>query len=377
MNKELLKKIADAKRIVIKVGSSSLTSASGGIDIDRLNKLVDEIAKKKQSQADIVLVSSGAIAAALAPLGLKSRPRDLIMQQAAASVGQGLLVHRYSERLATHNIVAGQILLTSEDISRRSHYRNAIRTFNQLFELGVVPIVNENDTVATEEIRFGDNDRLAALVSNLIQADALILLSDVEGLFSEAPSSPAAELISEVKNFDDISQIKVGLSSNSKLGSGGMVTKLTAAKIAAAAGIVVVLTDAKNLSKALAGEAVGTLFHPALEKQSARELWLAHASVVMGSITVDEGAARALVERRASLLAAGITAVSGDFAVGDVVSVVTQAGEVIARGLVNFDSDEIPLILGKTSQKIVEQLGEHFVKEVIHRDDLVLMNHNQ
>jgi glutamate 5-kinase len=377
MNKELLKKIADAKRIVIKVGSSSLTSASGGIDIDRLNKLVDDIAKKKQSQADIVLVSSGAIAAALAPLGLKSRPRDLIMQQAAASVGQGLLVHRYSERFATHNIVAGQILLTSEDISRRSHYRNAIRTFNQLFELGVVPIVNENDTVATEEIRFGDNDRLAALVSNLVQADALILLSDVEGLFSEAPSSPAAELISEVKNFDDISQIKVGLSSNSKLGSGGMVTKLTAAKIAAAAGIVVVLTDAKNLAKALAGEAVGTLFHPALEKQSARELWLAHASVVMGSITVDEGAANALVERRASLLAAGITAVSGDFAVGDVVSVVTQAGEVIARGLVNFDSDEIPLILGKTSQKIVEQLGEHFVKEVIHRDDLVLMNQNQ
>lgn len=376
MNSDIYQKVKSAKRIVIKVGSSSLTTHSGSIDIERLNILVDQIATKKKSSADIVLVSSGAIAAALAPLGLKSRPKDLIMQQAAASVGQGLLVHRYTERFASHEIVVGQILLTSEDISRRSHYRNAIRTFNQLFELSVIPIVNENDTVATEEIRFGDNDRLAALVANLVQADLLLLLSDVEGLFDKAPNQSGAKIISEVKNFDEISQVEVGIDSGSKLGSGGMSTKLTAAKIATSAGITVVLTDAKNLARALSGEEVGTIFHPAADRQSARELWLAHASVVMGWLVVDAGAERALLEKRASLLAAGVISSSGDFAVGDVVSVLNEKQQVIARGLVNFDSSEIPQILGKTSKEIIEQLGENSVKEIIHRDDLVLIQDN-
>jgi glutamate 5-kinase len=376
MSEQIRENIVNSKRMVIKVGSSSLTSQSGGIDVTRLNELVDEIAKKKKAGVEIVLVSSGAIAAALAPLGLKSRPRDLIMQQAAASVGQGLLVHRYTERFATHNIVAGQILLTAEDISRRSHYRNAIRTFNKLFELGVIPIVNENDTVATEEIRFGDNDRLAALVANLIQADSLILLSDVAGLYSENPSNPAAKLISEVKDFNELSAVKLEDNSSSKLGSGGMVTKITAAKIAASASITVILTDAKHLASALLGEKVGTVFYPATEKQSARELWLAHASVVMGSVTVDEGAARALGTKRASLLAAGITSYSGDFAVGDVITVLDPSNQVIARGIVNFDSAELPSVLGMTSAKITQSLGEEFAKEVIHRDDLVLISEN-
>ena len=376
MSEQIRENIVNSKRMVIKVGSSSLTSQSGGIDVTRLNELVDEIAKKKKAGVEIVLVSSGAIAAALAPLGLKSRPRDLIMQQAAASVGQGLLVHRYTERFATHNIVAGQILLTAEDISRRSHYRNAIRTFNKLFELGVIPIVNENDTVATEEIRFGDNDRLAALVANLIQADSLILLSDVAGLYSENPANPAAKLISEVKDFNELSAVKLEDNSSSKLGSGGMVTKITAAKIAASASITVILTDAKHLASALLGEKVGTVFYPATEKQSARELWLAHASVVMGSVTVDEGAARALGTKRASLLAAGITSYSGDFAVGDVITVLDPSNQVIARGIVNFDSAELPSVLGMTSAKITQSLGEEFAKEVIHRDDLVLISEN-
>jgi len=376
MSEQIRENIVNSKRMVIKVGSSSLTSQSGGIDVTRLNELVDEIAKKKKAGVEIVLVSSGAIAAALAPLGLKSRPRDLIMQQAAASVGQGLLVHRYTERFATHNIVAGQILLTAEDISRRSHYRNAIRTFNKLFELGVIPIVNENDTVATEEIRFGDNDRLAALVANLIQADSLILLSDVAGLYSENPANPAAKLISEVKDFNELSAVKLEDNSSSKLGSGGMVTKITAAKIAASASITVILTDAKHLASALLGEKVGTVFYPATEKQSARELWLAHASVVMGSVTVDEGAARALGTKRASLLAAGITSYSGDFAVGDVIAVLDPSNQVIARGIVNFDSAELPSVLGMTSAKITQSLGEEFAKEVIHRDDLVLISEN-
>lgn len=376
MSEQIRENIINSKRMVIKVGSSSLTSQSGGIDVTRLNELVDEIAKKKKAGVEIVLVSSGAIAAALAPLGLKSRPRDLIMQQAAASVGQGLLVHRYTERFATHNIVAGQILLTAEDISRRSHYRNAIRTFNKLFELGVIPIVNENDTVATEEIRFGDNDRLAALVANLIQADSLILLSDVAGLYSENPSNPAAKLISEVKDFNELSAVKLEDNSSSKLGSGGMVTKITAAKIAASASITVILTDAKHLASALLGEKVGTVFYPATEKQSARELWLAHASVVMGAVTVDEGAARALGTKRASLLAAGITSYSGDFAVGDVIVVLDPSNQVIARGIVNFDSAELPSVLGKTFAKITQSLGEEFAKEVIHRDDLVLISDN-
>ena len=299
--------VVDAKRVVVKVGSSSLTTAAGGLDPQRLAALADVIADVRRRGAEVVLVSSGAIAAGLAPLGLKRRPRGLAAQQAAASVGQGLLVHRYTEELARHGVVVGQVLLTLDDVTRRSHYRNAHQTFAKLLELGVLPIVNENDTVATSEIRFGDNDRLAALVAHLVHADLLLLLSDVDGLYDGNPASGPATLVSEVTAAADLDAVRIGSTGTAGLGSGGMVTKVESARIATGAGIPVVLTSAVNAAAALAGEPVGTLFHPTGRRRPTRLLWLAHATDPRGRLVLDAGAVRAVVERRASLLAAGLT----------------------------------------------------------------------
>src|SRR5689334_21435583 len=269
--------VASAQRVVVKVGSSSLTTPAGGIDPDRVRALVDSLAGVRQRGAEVVLVSSGAIAAGLAPLGLKKRPKALAAQQAAASVGQGLLVHRYTEELARHGVIAGQVLLTVDDVTRRSHYRNAYQTFAKLQELGVVPVVNENDTVATSEIRFGDNDRLAALVAHLVHADLLVLLSDVDGLYDGPPGRDGSTLIREVAGEADLAGIDVARPSSSAIGTGGMVTKIEAARIATGAGIPVVLTAASHADAALLGEAVGTRFLPTGRRRPTRLLWLAHA----------------------------------------------------------------------------------------------------
>ena len=262
MSQALRTQISKAKRIVVKVGSSSLTTAEGGIDTQRVNIIVDALAKHKNAGHEIVLVSSGAIAAGLSPLGLSARPKDLALQQAVASVGQGLLVHRYSESFGKHGITVGQVLLTAEDMSRRSHYRNAQRTFAKLLELGVIPIVNENDTVATDEIRVGDNDRLAAIVTHLINAEALVLISDVEGLMTAPPGDANSKLISEVKSFDDISDAQIGSALISGVGTGGMRTKVQAAQIATAGGVPTIVTSAINLNSVFDGKDVGTVFHP-------------------------------------------------------------------------------------------------------------------
>src|SRR5690606_8874478 len=224
--------------------SSSLTTAAGGIDDERLRALVDAVADLRQRGTEVVLVSSGAIAAGLAPLQMPRRPRDLARQQAAAAVGQGLLVHRYTEALARHGLIAGQVLLTVDDVTRRSHYRNASRTFETLLDLGVVPVVNENDTVATTAIRVGDHDRLGALVAHLVRADLLVLLSDVDGLYDANPSSGSASLIPEVNGADDLAGVRVGRTGSAGVGTGGMQTKVEAARIATGAGIPVVLTSA-------------------------------------------------------------------------------------------------------------------------------------
>jgi glutamate 5-kinase len=353
--------IADAKRIVVKVGSSSLTTAEGGLDGQRLDALVDALAARG---GELVLVSSGAIAAGLAPLGLARRPRDLGTQQAAASVGQSLLVQRYASAFARHDRIVGQVLLTADDVVRRSHYRNAQTTLERLIALGVVPVVNENDAVATEEIRFGDNDRLAALVAHLVRADALVLLSDVEGLYDGDPRKPGARLVSEVTGPADLAGLQVG-STGSALGSGGMVSKVDAAGMATAAGVPVILAAATSVEAALRGEG-GTLFAPTGSRSSGRLLWLAHASTPRGRLVLDPGAVAAVCERRLSLLPAGVTAVEGDFAAGDPVELVGTDGAAVARGLVAYDADELPAMLGRSTR----ELG---LREVVHRDDIVLL----
>jgi glutamate 5-kinase len=365
--------VAAATRIVVKVGSSSLTTAEGGIDPDHVHALVDALAGVRARGAEAVLVSSGAIAAGLAPLGLHRRPRDLATQHAAASVGQGLLVHHYAEQFARHHIPVGQVLLTVDDITRRSHYRNAHRTFERLFEMGVLPVVNENDTVATSEIRFGDNDRLAALVAHLVHADLLLLLSDVDGLFDGNPSRGAATMLTDVSCEADLAAVRFRGGGAAGLGTGGMATKVEAARIATGAGIPVVLTSAAEAARALDGTAVGTLFHPTGKRRPTRLLWLAHATEGKGTLTLDDGAVRAVTERRASLLPAGITAVSGAFAAADPVDLVDAAGVVVARGLVNYDSAELPALLGRSTRDLSRELGSSYEREVVHRDDLVLI----
>lgn len=367
--------VTEARRIVVKVGSSSLTTASGGLDADRVDALVDVLAKVRSGgEKEIVLVSSGAIAAGLAPLGLTRRPRDLARQQAAASVGQGLLVARYTASFARYGVRVGQVLLTTDDTSRRAHYRNAYRTLDQLLDMGALPVVNENDTVATDEIRFGDNDRLAALVAHLVHADLLVLLSDIDGVYDGNPSKPGTSRIAEVREPADLDGIEIGSAGKAGVGTGGMVTKVEAARIAAAAGIPVVLTDTVHAADALSGGDTGTYFHATGKRSAGRLLWLQHASTPQGSLTLDEGAVRAVVERRTSLLPAGIAAVEGDFSAGDPVELRDGSGHAVARGLVNFDAKEIPQLLGRSTRELARELGAEYEREVVHRDDLVILH---
>jgi glutamate 5-kinase len=365
--------IASAQRVVVKVGSSSLTTARGGLDERVISALVDTLAKVRAAARDVVLVSSGAIAAGLAPLGMPRRPRDLASQQAAASVGQGLLVASYTSAFAAHGIQVGQVLLTVDDVTRRSHYRNAYRTLHKLLALGVVPIVNENDTVATHTVRFGDNDRLAALVAQLVHADVLVLLSDVDGLYDGDPHRREARRITDVEDPADIEGIHISSLGPSGLGSGGMQTKVEAAAIATGSGIDVILASAAHVSSALAGESVGTWFHRRAARRSTRLLWLEHVTAGQGRLMVDDGAVRAVVERGASLLPAGIVAVDGSFSAGDPVDVVDEQGLPVARGLVNYDAAELPALLGRSTKDLARDLGPAYEREVVHRDDLVLL----
>ncbi|MGH3568230.1 MAG: glutamate 5-kinase [Pseudonocardia sp.] len=367
------RQVAGARRVVVKVGSSSLTSLDGGLDLLRLDTLVDALAARRADGSQVVLVSSGAIAAGLAPLGLTRRPRDLATQQAAASVGQLLLAHAYETSFSRHGQVVGQVLLTADDMIRRAHYRNAQRTLERLLGLDVLPVVNENDTVATDEIRVGDNDRLAALVAHLIGADALVLLSDVDGLYDGDPRQPGSRLLAEVDAPADLEAVIVARPGATGLGRGGMATKITAAAMASASGIPVLLAAAEDAAGALEstedGPKVGTAIRASGRRMSARRFWLRHAADVRGRLDLDAGAVAAIIDRRGSLLAAGIHGISGDFVAGDVVDLLGPYGMVVARGVVGFDAAELPALIGRRSSEVPPEQR----REVVHADDLVPM----
>jgi glutamate 5-kinase len=361
--------VAGAHRVVVKVGSSSLTSLEHGLDTARLRALVDVLAGLRAAGREVVLVSSGAIGTGLAPLGITGRPRDLATAQAAASVGQLRLMAAYAEAFAAHGAAVGQVLLTADDLTRRGHYRNARQTVDRLLSRGVVPVVNENDTVATEEIRFGDNDRLAALVAHLAVADALVLLSDIDAVYDGDPREGAASRIDTVADPAELASVVLGSASRNGVGTGGMATKVEAAFIAARAGVPVVVTSTAQAAAALAGEPVGTLFPAHGRRPSARQFWLRYASRPRGQVLLDAGAVAAVRERGASLLAAGITGVAGDFLADDPVELVGPDGVVVARGLVSYDARELPALLGRKTG----ELDPEHRREVVHRDEMVLV----
>lgn len=362
--------IAAAHRIVVKVGSSSLTAPGGGIDVARVDELVDVVARARLDGREPILVSSGAIATGFPALGMPHRPRDLAGKQAAASVGQGILLAHYAQRFAEHDLQVGQVLLTVHDLVRPRGYRNASATLTRLLSLGVVPIVNENDTVATSEIQFGDNDRLAALVAELVRAEALVLLSDVDSLYTAPPSTPGAERIALVTDTADLQVQTHG--GGSAVGTGGMTTKLDAAGIAAGSGIPVVLTRADLAGEAIAGEDVGTYFVPSLVHRPRRLLWLAHAASPQGEIHIDSGAVTALRERHASLLAVGVTTVHGDFQPGDPVLLIGPDGEPVGRGIASYGGQEVRAMRGRSSSWLATEFGPGASREVVHRDAMVL-----
>lgn len=361
-----------AGRIVVKIGSSSLTTPNGVLDIGSVWRIVDVLARTRAQGTDVALVSSGAVAAGLVPMGLERRPTDLATQQAAAAVGQGLLMAHYQKRFSEHGQKVGQVLLTVEDVTRRGHYGNAERALTALLHHGIVPIINENDSVATHMLRFGDNDRLAALVAQLVGAEALVLLTDVDALYTDHPARPGATRIPVVHDPSELAAVdtsRVG----SKVGTGGMKSKVEAAMIATSMGVGTLVTSAANIEAALRGDSVGTWFEPTGRRQGSRRRWLAHASEARGAVVLDEGAVRAVVEGTASLLPVGIVRVDGEFEAGDPVNVLDGAGVVRARGLCSYDSGDLRRVMGRGSAAIVEQLGEDAPGEAIHRDVLVVL----
>jgi glutamate 5-kinase len=345
---------------------------AGGISEEALLSLVEVLATRRNAGTEVILVSSGAIAAGLAPLGLGRRPKDLATQQAAASVGQGLLMARYTQAFGARGITVSQVLLTAEDLMRRQHYANAFRAMHRLLHLGVVPVVNENDTVATHEIRFGDNDRLAALVAHLVKADALLLLSDVDALY-DGPPKDGARRIPLVAGPEDLDGVNVGRSGAAGVGTGGMMTKVEAAGIAASSGIPALVTSTPNAARALAGEDVGTWFAVSGTRRPPRLLWLAHLASVQGRLILDDGAVQAVRDKHRSLLPAGIVSVKGDFEPGDPVELADGDGRVVGRGLVNFSSYELPRMLGRSTKELAASLGRQYEREIIHVDDLVVL----
>ncbi len=358
--------VRGARSIVVKIGTTALTDSRGLFDPTRLAALADAIETRMKAGTDVVIVSSGAIAAGIEPLGLTRRPADLATKQAAASVGQVALVNAWSTAFGRYDRTVGQVLLTAHDIAQRVQHTNAQRTLDRLRALHAVAIVNENDTVATNEIRFGDNDRLSALVAHLVGADALVLLSDIDGLYDGDPrKSDDARFIAEVAGPDDLQGVVAG--QGSRLGTGGMASKLSSALLAADAGVPVLLAAASDAAAALTEASVGTVFAPRPARMSARKFWMRYAAEAAGALMLDPGAVHAVITQRRSLLAAGITAVAGRFVGGDVVELHGSDGAMVGRGVVAYDASELATMIGRSTSELPAELR----RPAVHADDLV------
>ena len=368
-----LAKALHGKRLVVKIGSALLVEPGGMVREAWLDGLARDIAGLRARGQQVVVVTSGAVALGRGRLGLPQRALRLEEKQAAAAAGQIVLARAWQESLAKIGLGTAQILITLDDTEARRRYLNARATVETLLKLGVVPVVNENDTVATSEIRFGDNDRLSARVAVMALADTLVLLSDVDGLYDGPPDRGGSRLIREVGSSRDLESVVIGGTGAAGVGLGGMGTKVDAARIATEAGIPVVLTAAPLAARALAGDEVGTFFHATGDRSTSRLLWLAHASASQGQLHLDAGAVRALLHRGASLLPAGITHVVGGFVARDPVDLLGPDGTLLGRGLVAYDAAELPALLGRSTRELAVELGPEYEREVVHRDDLVLI----
>jgi glutamate 5-kinase len=364
------------RRAVIKIGSHSLSSAAGGISGVVMDRLAWLLAAWREQGVECILVSSGAVAAGMAKLNLKERPRDIAGKQAAAAVGQGILIEKYSYFFEKYNQTCAQILLSRIDLVESVHYRNAQNTLEWLLKLGIIPIVNENDTVVFEELCFGDNDRLSALVAGMINAELLILLTDVDGLFTENPlKNPQARLIPLVEDVGRVKDLADG--AGSAVGTGGMRTKLKAAEMASRFGITTFLTNAsrlEELAKVPRGKyPAGTLFPPAKHKMPAKKRWMAYAALSTGTVTIDGGAQKALVNDGKSLLASGVTGVEGYWERKDLIRIVNSEGEEIARGIAELSSEETEKAKGLKSREIMKLIPEVKCEELVHRDNMTVI----
>ncbi len=368
-------KCSECHRWVIKIGSSLLTNDGQGLAIDAIDSWVEQMAALRAAGHEVLLVSSGAVAEGMTRLGWTRRPHALHDLQAAAAVGQMGLIQAYESRFKTYGLHTAQVLLTHEDLANRQRYLNARSTLRTLLALGVIPVVNENDTVTTEEIRFGDNDTLAALVANLVEADLLIFLTDQQGMFDSDPrSNPAAGLISEAQ-ADDLSLETMAAATGGALGRGGMLTKVRAARRAARSGALTMIVPGRDdnvLQRIAADDTLGTRLYPTREPLAARKQWLAGQLQVRGRLQLDEGASRVLHTSGSSLLPVGVVAVEGHFDRGDLVACIDPDGREIARGLVNYNTADAARIAGQASNRIEELLGYIDEPELIHRDNLVL-----
>lgn len=366
--------LATKQRWVVKIGSALLTDNGRRLDREAIAQWVAQIADLVSQEREVILVSSGAVAAGMSQLGWRERPTRIHDLQAAAAVGQMGLVQNYQQQFLAHELQTAQVLLDHDDLSNRQRYINARSTLNTLLELGVVPVVNENDTVVTDEIRFGDNDSLAALVANLVDADVLVILTDQDGMYTADPrTNPQATLINEAKAGSP--ELNAMAGDGGALGRGGMITKVKAAKLAARSGthtLVVGGRIERVLPRLIAGETLGTLFVADQQPQQARKQWLAGHLQTRGSLVLDEGAVRVLRERGKSLLAVGVQAVHGQFGRGDMVLCLDPEGREVARGLVNYSAREVALIRGQATEQIEQLLGYKDEDELIHRDNLVV-----